>query len=174
MNLNNEHACGMQAINYICAVFRAGMGIRLFIFFLLVLSAACVPDELCVGKGTNEMKIGFYDYEAGGDSPISITFDSILVSGEPENYPSFADSTASFLGLTVDPDTAWTKFIFATASRTDTLEVKYKITGSLISVQCGPELLFSELDTLYNTFDSLVIEQDIFDAEVETNLKIYY
>ena len=140
----------------------------------LTLITACVNDELCVGNGTNEIQLKFVEYDSDPESVISITFDSIGVSGEPLAYPTFSDSTAFEIGLTVDPDSTWTRFVFITPTRTDTLDVNYFVTPSLISVQCGPELLYSKLDTLYNTFDSLAIIQETFDREVETNIKIYY
>ena len=144
------------------------------IFLALILSVACTNDELCIGKGVNEIKLSFVESGSDPESAISITFDSIGVSGDPIAYPIYADTTLSALKLQVDPDSTETRFVFITADRTDTLDLRYRVTPSLISVQCGPELLFSKLDTLNHTFDSLVIVQDIFDREVETNIKIFY
>ena len=147
---------------------------RIILFILAFTTIACTNDELCVGNGTNELKISFIESGSDPESPESIAFDSIGVSGEPIDYPSFADTTLSEIALTVDPDSLITRFVFYTTDRTDTLDVSYKITSSLISVQCGPELLYSKLDTIYHTYDSLVIVQNLFDTEVDTNLKIYY
>ena len=144
------------------------------VLFLMIMAAACVNDELCTGEGTNEIKLRFIESGSDPEAPISITFDSIGVSGEPPAYPSYADTTLSVLELEVDPDSTTTRFIFITADRTDTLDLGYRVTPSFISVQCGPELLFSELDTLKHTFDSLVIVQTLFDKEVDSNIKIYY
>lgn len=137
----------------------------------LALGTACTNDELCVGNGINEVKLSLNDYETG--SGTSITMDSIGFSGQPISNV-YIDTTVSFIGLPVDPDSTWTRFVFITTDRTDTLELRYAVTPSLISVDCGPELLFSNLDTLYHTFDSLAILQQLFDREVETNIEIFY
>jgi len=144
------------------------------VLFIVILVAACTNDELCIGKGINEIKLSFVESGSDPESVISITFDSIGVSGNPVAYPSYADTTLSVLTLEVDPDSTVTRFVFITSDRTDTLDLSYRVRPSFISVQCGPELLFSKLDTLGHTFDSLVIVQDIFDSEIDTNIKIYY
>jgi hypothetical protein len=144
------------------------------VLFIVVMAVACTNDELCIGKGTNEIKLSFVESGSNPEAESLITFDSIGVSGEPIAYPSFADTTLAALNLQVDPDSTETRFVFITSDRTDTLDLTYRVVPSFISVQCGPELLFSKLDTLNHTFDSLVIVQDIFDSEVETNIKIYY
>lgn len=146
----------------------------LFGIVLITLGTACVNDELCVGTSTGLIKLSFVESGSSPESAISITFDSIGVSGMPENYPSYADTTLSKVGLIVDPDSTLTRFVFITQNRTDTLDITYTVVPSLISINCGPELIYSRLDTVSFTFDSLVIESDIFDLEVDTNLKIYY
>lgn len=146
------------------------------IFFV----SACVDEELCTGEGTNEIKLLFV--ESGTETPIEVALDSIAVSGRPENYPLIADTIVSALTLTVDPARTLTQFIFYAKSKTDTvmfgridtLILSYNVTPKLISVQCGPEFVFSDLDTLKFTFDSLQIVESHFLLEVETNLKIYY
>ncbi len=148
--------------------------------FSLFIVSACVDDELCTGKGTNEIKLLFV--ESGTESPIKVTLDSIAVSGRPENYPVIADTTVTALALTVDPARTLTKFIFYAKSkidtvlygRIDTLILSYEVTPKLISVECGPEFIYSDLDTIRFTFDSLQIIESHFLPEVETNIKIYY
>ena len=139
---------------------------------LICLWGSCTNDELCEGVGTNEIKLSFKNYESG--SALSITLDSIGFSWKPLMDTLYLDTTVTFIGLPVDPDTSVTQFVFVTADRTDTLEIGYHVSSSLISAECGPELLFSQLDTIYHTFDSLAIIQNIFDREVETNIELFY
>ena len=148
--------------------------------FTLFIVSACVDDELCAGKGTNEIKLLFV--ESGTETRIEVALDSIAVSGRPEHYPVIADTTVSAFTLTVDPARTQTQFIFYAKRKTDTvlygridtLILSYEVTPKLISVQCGPELIFSDLNVFKFTFDSLQIIESHFLPEVETNLKIYY
>ena len=148
--------------------------------FTLFIVSACVDDELCAGKCTNEIKLLFV--ETGTEARIEVALDSIAVSGRPEHYPVIADTTVSALTLTVDPARTLTQFIFYAKHKTDTilygridtLILSYEVTPKLISVQCGPELIFSDLNVFKFTFDSLQIIESHFLPEVETNLKIYY
>jgi len=133
----------------------------------------CVDDEFCIGVGSNMMKVNFIESGSIPETEKSITFDSIWVSGNPENYPSYADSTASDLLLSIDPDTAWTRFIFFADSTTDTLDLDYNIIPRLISPTCGPENVFSSLNTSYHTFDSVAVVNELLSRDVDSNLKIY-
>ncbi|MCZ6900644.1 MAG: DUF6452 family protein [Bacteroidetes bacterium] len=156
---------------------------RILILFGMVLACfSCVNDELCIGEGTNTIKLSFFEYEVNPDTPVSITFDSIEVSGNPENYPSFEDTTASVISLSSDPERLRTGFIFyakneidtTAAGRIDTLVVTYERTSRLISPTCGPEFIFSGLETISYSFDSLELVETNFSRDIETNIKIYY
>jgi len=133
----------------------------------------CVDDELCVGTGTNIVKVKIFDY-LDPETPLAVTFTSIEVSGDPENFPAYADSTLASLNLTIDPNTEQTRFIFKTADRTDTLITLYTILPKLISPTCGPEFLFIDLIINEHSFDSLVVIETHIDKEVETNIQLYY
>jgi len=133
----------------------------------------CVDDEFCVGVGTNMMEVKFIESGSDPEAAKSITFDSIWVSGSPENYSSYADTTASDLLLSIDPDTAWTRFVFFADSTADTLDLDYIIIPRLISPTCGPENVFSGLNTSYHTFDSVAVVNELLSRDVDSNLKIY-
>ena len=154
---------------------------RLTSFLLLfILFAACTADELCEGESISTIKLSFKDFES--KSTKAIALDSIGFSWSPLSDTLYRDTTVSVIGLPVDPENSRTLFVFITTDlidtleviNADTLEISYKVTSSLISPECGPELLFSNLDTVYHTFDSLSIIQKLFDREVETNIEIFY
>jgi hypothetical protein len=156
---------------YICAakiMFRKPL-----IIFSLFLLSACVDDELCIGTGTNIVKVKLFEFE-DPLNPISVTFDSIGVSGNPEFFPSYNDSTISTINLTIDPNETFTRFVFFTTDSSDTLELTYVIKTRLISPSCGPELLYSDLEVIHYTFDSLILDESVIEREIETNIRIYY
>ena len=153
-----------------------GLG-RDFLLVALVIIAAlasCVDDELCIGDGTNVMKVQFIDVDSIPEQSTEITLDSLVVSGTPVNYPAYADTTLSALELEIDPDSTVSLFIFYSPTRIDSLEVTYVVLPRLISPECGPEKLFSELTASRYTFDSVAIEESLLRREVENNVKIYY
>ena len=143
------------------------------LLFLLALASGCVDDELCVGDGTNIIKVKIYDYQAPSTA-LAVTFDGIEASGDPEKFPSYADSTLSAINLTIDPNSDQTTFIFRTATRTDTLNTQYSVLPRLISPACGLEFLFGNLIINDHSFDSLVVVESRIENEIETNIQIYY
>lgn len=156
---------------YICA-FKMKRFIP-FLLFVLTLASGCVDDELCVGDGTNIIKVKIYDYQAPSTA-FPVTFDGIEASGDPENFPSYADSTLAAINLTIDPNSDQTTFIFRTATRSDTLHTQYSVVPRLISPACGLEFLFSNLVINDHSFDSLVVVESRIENEIETNIRLYY
>ncbi len=156
---------------YICAAKMMNKVLPILLSILLL--SACIDDELCIGKGTNIVKVKFFDLEDPATA-VAITFDSIGVSGNPRSFPSYSDSTLSAINLTVDPNELFTRFVLFTTERIDTLDLTYDSQSRLISPTCGPEKIFSELDVINYTFDSLVLDESLFEFEVETNIRIYY
>lgn len=141
-------------------------------FFLGLVCASCINDELCIETNPGILKIGFFDID-NPESSKSVTLDSIGVSGLPLNYPDFNDSTVTEFSLSLDPDSTISRFVFYMPDRADSLDVSYEVVPSIISIECGPELIYSQLDTLQQSFDSLVIEETVFIPEVERHLKIF-
>ena len=156
---------------YICAAKMKNKFLPILLSILLL--SACIDDELCVGKGTNIVKIKFFDFEDPATT-FAVTFDSIGASGNPESFPWYSDSTLTEINLTVDPNENFTRFVLFTTERTDTLDLSYDSQTRLISPTCGPEEIFSELGVVNYTFDSLVLDESLFEKEVETNIRIYY
>ena len=144
-----------------------------FLLFILGVLTGCVDDELCIGTGTNIVKVKIFDY-LDPNTPLAITFIGIEASVDPENLPAYADSTLTSINLTIDPNVEQTMFIFSTADRTDTLHTLYSILPRLISPTCGPEFLFNNLIVEEHTFDSLVVVETLIDSDVETNIQLYY
>ena len=146
---------------------------RNFILYFILLFSSCVDDELCIGEGTNVVKVKIYDIN-DPTTLLAVIFDGIDVSGDPEAFPSYADSTLSAMNLTVDPNELETTYILHTASRSDTLKLGYYIQSKLISPACGPELLFSQLEIIQHSLDSIYLEEPQIKRETETNIRIYY
>ena len=146
---------------------------RNFILYFILLFSSCVDDELCIGEGTNVVKVKIYDIN-DPTTLLAITFDGIDVSGDPEAFPTYADSTLSAMNLTVDPNELETTYIIHTASGSDTLKLGYYIQSRLMSPTCGPELLFSQLEIIHHSLDSIYLEEPQIKRETETNIRIYY
>jgi len=144
-----------------------------YVILVLILISGCVDDELCIGTGTNIVKLKIFDF-SDPTTPLSVTFIGIEVIGDPESFPSYADSTLSAIDLTLDPNNENTTFILLTASRVDTLDLQYLIRPKLISPACGPEFTFNQLEVIEYTFDSLYLQEPSIEREVETNIRIYY
>ena len=145
----------------VTGVFR----IRWYFFIPVLILAGCFGDNDCSSTSTNQLQIRFFDIDSLTEE--SRVFSEVKVSGtDTVFYDNF--DTLSVFQLPVDPSTTTTTFLFGS----DSLVVGYEVAPRLISEDCGPELIYSDLQAMSHSFDSVMISQD-FNRDAETNIKIF-
>ena len=137
----------------------------------LMLLGACQDIENC---DTNDeqgfMVVAFLDKESG--APVKAGF-TITAAGSPYSFTPFTDSTA--VGLPLNPDAESVTFFFDSlgASVRYQLEISYETQVSIFDEGCDPSIIFTNLDTLSYTFDSLSIPGTITNRLIDTNVQVF-
>ena len=93
---------------------------------------------------------------------------SVTTAGSDVDLIADEDTIFGKITLPVNPTTDTTLFEIG---RND-LKVKYDVRQRVLSAECGVELVFSNLDTLSNPYDSLAIISRNLDRN-ETNFEVY-
>lgn len=137
--------------------------------------AACSEGSDCYSENTSTIKIDFYKLnELDPDTSFyerdTITFGNVYAIGNRDSLLVDPDSTwFSTLVLPVDPRVDTTAYVIGLRNR---LTVKYDIRQRVLSPDCDVEQVFSNLDTISTTYDSLVIKSRNLDRN-EINFEVY-
>jgi hypothetical protein len=145
---------------------------------LMVLAGitACAPDEICFTDNSTQVRIDFKRViYAGTDS--AFTENDTLVFAQVRALDTdsiFVDAdTLSSVILPLNTGKNETTFVFDIGLEMHTLELRYQRTQRLISVDCGPEQIIDQLESVQSTFDSLAVLQPVLTEPPATNVEIY-
>ncbi|MEO1098304.1 MAG: DUF6452 family protein, partial [Bacteroidota bacterium] len=100
----------------------------------------------------------------------------VVNSIKPIDSDSILVSETTIVGtiqLPLNANEASTAFVFETEFGRDTLVLSYKVSTRLISEDCGLEVLFTELESIRNDFDSIRIVNDILVEDINEDIRIY-
>ena len=149
------------------------------ILFLLVYVCSCRNEIDCLNTSTNLVKLSFFDSTR---SIQSLVFDSVFAIGLEDSIFYDTMSTADTLfSIPVNPFELNTMFVFIltqetesdTLRRSDTLHLGYTIRQRVITEECGAVQFYNQLDTLFHTFDSLVIDRSDLSTINARNIRIF-
>ena len=143
----------------------------LFILACIVALAACQDEADCTSVTTNFANLQFYELESG-ETDTAVVVNSI----KPIDSDSILVSETTIVGtiqLPLTANEASTAFVFETEFGRDTLVLSYKVSTRLISEDCGLEVLFTELESIRNDFDSIRIVNDILVEDINEDIRIY-
>lgn len=127
------------------------------VFFISVW--ACEVDSECGTVNVDFATFGYYEINDDGEAVLTgYYFDSVKIA-EIDSAFYVQDTLTEFrLPLNVTADT--TAYYFYKDGEVDTLIVSYEKINRIDSPECGIELIYSGLDTVRQTFDSLVVRND--------------
>ena len=139
------------------------------VFILMIVGCNDIPDCQLI-EDVPYITISFFDRDTTTQSE-TVIFNEVEANGA-DTLLIQSDTTNSIL-LYLNPTDTFTTYYFDTDLGRDTLIMVYKSNIRIESNKCGPVQEFSELDTLYHTFDSLAIENTTLTREGDTNVKIF-
>lgn len=141
----------------------------LWFLSLLFLGALWGCDETgCFTDRTNLFVVEFYD--ATGANLQQVGFASVHNADSTLIFA--AQDTTGRLVLALDPVDTSSFFVLTSSLGQDTLWLRYNLRRRLLDPECGVEVIYSEMDTLKHTFDSLVFDQTDLRITHERNIRI--
>lgn len=148
--------------------------IRNFIIILLIAAViACDVDSNCGSIAVNYVTLSSYTTNLNQEESLAeITYDSII---SPQTDSVFIkDSTTANLILPLDPGSSQTDFYFYYNEGGDTISFTYGKRTRVDSPECGIDFEFVGLDTIYQTYDSMIIVNDTLRRTINApNIKFY-
>lgn len=136
---------------------------------LLGYSCSNIPD--CRNEiSLNELIVKFYD--ASDLTSTAIKFDSIKAANSDSIF--YLGDSLSTYQLILDPSLNEATFLFYQGSNAKSLAVSYARNISIISEDCGPEILFSDILLETTSFDSAALTNDFLDQTISENIEIYF
>lgn len=144
-----------------------------FIFILLVGATACSEGSDCYSENTSTISLSFFKRNTLNPDTSFYERDTLVVSrvytvDNPDSLIMANDTIFGTLTLPVNPQNNTTAYRIGRHN----LTVRYDIQQRIMSPDCGVEQIFSNLDTVTYSFDSLVIKSRTLDRN-EINFEIY-
>ncbi len=146
---------------------------NVMVLFAVLLVAGCMQDELCEDITDNPLRIGFYTFEDGENTPISV--DSLTVFGlEYEDFLYDNQYNVGRIEVPLNMSVDNCAFVMVFPESTDTLKVFYERNLSLVSVECGFVTFYDifEVQTTNNSIQSYSIEENNVTNTNEEHLHI--
>lgn len=148
-------------------------GLILVLFVFLLGLAACSEGSDCYSENTSTIKIEFFqinnsDPDTSFFETDTLVLNSVYAIGNEDSLIARHDTIVGTLILPVDPLEDTTAYRIGR----DLLIIQYDIRQRIMSPDCGVEQVFSNLDTIANPYDSLVIKSRNLD-EQEINFQVY-
>lgn len=148
--------------------------IRFGILTLLILAIfACDVDSNCASVNADYVTISTYKLNANlQERAYPVKYDSIK---SPQTDVVFvAQDTLATIALPLSPAENRTDFYFYYEQKTDTLSFTYEKRATVDSPECGIDNEFIGLDTVFQSFDSLIIANDTLKRTINvSNIKIF-
>jgi hypothetical protein len=143
------------------------------VLMAVILGYSCsnIPD--CRNEiPLNKLIVKFYD--ASDLTSSAIKFDSIKAANTDSIF--YLEDSLSTYQLILDPSLNESTFMFYQGDKVQILAVSYARNVSIISEDCGPEILFSDilLDLETTSFDSAALTNNSLDQLISENIEIYF
>ena len=157
--------------------------IILLVYVLSALSYACAPEPICLDQ-TPEIKLDFLkEVYSNTDSATfindtTIAFVEVAALGTDSIF--VVQDTTFSLTLPLNAAASQVEYLFRTVDVFDTLgeinhtmQIGYLREQQLVSEDCGPVQLYSELELVGGTFDSVAIVNNTIDPDTDVNIEVY-
>lgn len=143
---------------------------KLLIILLIGGMSACSDIENCDTNDEQDfMILRFFDLETQTTKEVGFT---ITGSDTPFQFEPTTDFSA--IGLPLNPSASSTGFVFTSDTSNFELVISYDLELSIFDDACDPSFVFSNLDTVSYTFDSLSIPGTITNRQLETNVEVFF
>ena len=148
------------------------------IVFLSFLFLACSKEPDCENERPyDKVRVVFYDVTAETATELDTAFRSIEAIWQDSSYLLFDDSlaTGSAFDLELNPYTNASLYVFESVRGTfDTFQIDYDKELEWLSDECGPQHRFENISIGSETdFDSVTVVQELINAQVDENIRIY-
>lgn len=142
----------------------------IFLFFSSILVFSCSDIDRCESDSNlSFMIVRFYDIETTSSKKVGFR---ISADDDPRLFELEDDSLE--VGLFLNPIDTTTTFYFDTDTMDYSLQVRYNQEFSIFDPACDPSLTFIGLDTLSSSFDSTVVVGRVTNAQLPTNIEVYF
>lgn len=142
------------------------------IVLVLMLLTGCQDIENCDADENYEfMIIDFYDLSTQEEKQVGF---EVSTPFESYGFSTYSDDSTS-LALYLNPaDTTATFYFDSDTLDQFTLQVSYQKQFSIFDPECPASVAYTSLDTVAQTFDSTVVVGTITNAQIGTNVEIYF
>lgn len=137
---------------------------------------SCKVDSNCETNNVNYVTFHAMNLDANGEEqPLLVKFDSILSpQAEVAIYKPDSAIGVSAFSLPLSPVENITDFYFYYEETVDSIRFTYEKRNSVDSPECGIDMEFVGLDTVYQSYDSMVIVNDTLRRTVNApNIKFF-
>ena len=156
---------------------RPGVIKLLVILVFIIGFFNCAPDEVCIGLNNTELRIDFKRVVYPDTDSAFVENDTLIfyqISAEDTDSVFVELDTLSRVFLPVNTGQNETTFLFDTDRGSHSLNLSYRRTSRLASVDCGPEQLIEQLTTGPSSFDSVAVLQPALTDIPNTNVEVYH
>ncbi|MGI9543583.1 MAG: DUF6452 family protein [Cyclobacteriaceae bacterium] len=157
--------------------------IILLVYVFCAFWFACAPEPACLDE-TPEIKLSFFkEVYSDTDSATfindtTIAFVEVAALGTDSIF--VVQDTTFSLTLPLNAAASQVEYLFRTIDVFDmsgeinhTLQIEYLREQQLVSEDCGPVQLYSELELVSGTFDSVAIVNNTIDPDIDVNVEVY-
>lgn len=159
---------GIAALTYLYSRIKTMKKLTWFIF-LSIIAISCLNEPDCYQLDNDEIILAFNVMEFGADEDSLI---DIRISGTEDIF--YTDTALSSVVLPLSPITEELKYIFRWQNGSiDTLVLGYSVQIQFVSEECAQRYVFTSLNPLSSTFDSVRLYNATPTYPESTNLVIY-
>lgn len=141
----------------------------IFVIFSLLILSSCLDEADCVTTTTDFVNVRFYERENNLTDTLFLT--SLTALGSDSVL--YNQDTVTSVRLPLDPQANSARYVFQSQYGRDTLVLTYSLGTRLISEDCGVEILYSQLDYLSHSFDSVNVANRVPVEDINEDIKVY-
>ncbi len=137
--------------------------------FLPLVFVSCLDDPDCVTTTTDFVNVVFYETE---ENLADTLFLEQLTAQGSDSILHYRDTVTS-VRLPLDPRVNTATYYFQSQYGNDTLVLEYQLGARLISEDCGAEVIFSQIEYLTQTFDSIIVVNNVPVEDITEDIRIF-
>jgi hypothetical protein len=141
----------------------------IFVISSLFFLSSCLNEPDCVTTTTDFVNVRFYERENNLTDTLFLT--SLTAIGSDSVLHD--QDTVTSVRLPLDPQQNSAKYIFESQYGRDTLVLIYSLGTRLISEDCGVEILYSQVDYMSHSFDSVNVANRVPVEDINEDIQVY-
>lgn len=138
------------------------------VFILLFLASfiSCVEEPTCINPDNDYVQVEFKSIENG--TSLGIKVDSVYQVEQAQSF--YIGDSLSTMAIPLSPFENQSTFIFSTEFGKDTILIQYNALPKLYGTSCDVIILYEDLESSINTFDSVYFDFQ----QIPPYAEIYY